>query len=496
MKIKNIIGMLGVAALTLSSCKKEFLDTFSSTAVAAADAVSSTNNAFAALNGIHRLLYVQYDGQPQGGESAAMIIRDLMGEDIVLTRSNGRLDFVGHVRYIDHRNVNSSNTRFVFRLYYRVIANANVLINGIDAATGPQSEKDMIKGQALVYRAWAHFNLVRLWGERYKLGGDNSGLGVTLSTTADLMPKPRATVEEVYTQINADLDEAITLLSNYDRYEGDPATAKSQIDQNVAYGVKARVALTQQKWDVAANSAAEARKGFSLMDTTAYKAGFNDATNPEWIWASHQITDHNSYFYSYFASMGANFNGSNIRTQPKAINGALYNALPATDVRKSVFSRTGSDVPIPPGGVRVPYHAKKYLAASSSLSIGDVPMMRAAEMYLIEAEARARMGQFDQAQTILFQLISKRDRAYTKSTKTGDALIDEIMFHRRVELWGEGFRFTDLKRLDLPLNRTTVPNLNLAVSVVDIVPAGDKLWQWLIPQDEINTNPEVQQNPL
>jgi len=381
-------------------------------------------------------------------------------------------------------------------MYYRFIANANVLINGIDAATGPQAEKDIIKGQALLYRAWSHFQLVQLWAERFAAGAPNSGLGVTLALEPNLTAKPRATVAEVYAQINKDLDEAIGLLANYNRNVGDLATSKSQLNRNVAYGIKARVALTQQNWEVAATNSALARQGFALMTNIQYTAGFNDATNTEWIWGSHQITDHNTFFWSYFASMGANFNGSNIRTQPKAINSNLWNALTATDIRRAVFSRTGAGVPIPPGGARVPYHAQKYLAASASLSTGDVPLMRAGEMYLIEAEARARANQATQAQDALFTLLKNRDAAYVKSTNTGAALINEIMIHRRVELWGEGFRFTDLKRLNLPLDRTLAPNTNPAVSVIDRVEAGDKMWQWLFPQDELNTNPLVVQNPL
>ncbi len=488
--------ILGIAVLSLSSCKKDFLDTFPTDAVASADAISSTRNALIALNGIHRILYTQYDNQPQGGEAGAIIIRDLMGEDVIYTLANGRQDFGGHIRYVDHRNVNSGNSRFVFRMYYRIIANANVLINGIDAATGPQNEKDIIKGQALAYRAWAHFQLVQLWGERFAAGTPNSGLGITLALTPDLTAKPRATVAEVYNQINKDLDEAIALLAGYNRTVGDLATAKSQINRSVAYGFKARVALTQQNWDVAATNAALARQGFTLMSNAQYTSGFNDAINPEWIWASHQITDHNSFFYSFFASMGANFNGSNVRTQPKAINSALWEALPSTDVRKKLWSKTGAGVPIPPGGARIPYQSQKFLAASASLSIGDVPLMRAAEMYLIEAEARARANQTAQAQDLLFTLVSNRNPAYVKSTNTGAALINEIMFNRRVELWGEGFRFTDLKRLNEPLNRNLAPNTNPAISVEMLIPAGDKMWQWLFPQDEVNTNQLLVQNPL
>jgi hypothetical protein len=138
----------------------------------------------------------------------------------------------------------------------------------------------------------------------------------------------------------------------------------------------------------------------------------------------------------------------------------------------------------------------KYLAASDALSTGDVVYMRAAEMYLIEAEARARQGQFAPAQDALFTLVKNRDASYVKSTSTGQTLIDEIMWNRRVEFWGEGFRFTDLKRLNLPMTRVGIPNHLIALIQVQTIPAGDKQWEWLFPQDELNQNTAIVQNPL
>jgi hypothetical protein len=489
---KLSLFVLGLA-LVVSSCKKTYLDTFPTNAVSAADAVKSTKNAWAALNGIHRIMYTQYDNQPEGGAGAIGIIRDLMGEDVIYTRPNGRLDFGNHLRWIGHRDVNSGNSRFVYRFYYRLISNANILINGIDGAEGPQQEKNYIKGQALVYRAWCHFELVQYWGERYDAGGANSGPGVPLLTKNTLEGQPRATVAEVYAQINKDLDDAIQLLDGYVR---SGSTPKSNFNKNIAQGIKARVALTQQNWAVAATNAAAARQGFNLMTNAEYLSGFNNTANQEWMWGSKQIADHNTFFWSFFASMGCNFNGSNTRTQPKAINSALWNAIPATDVRKKCWDLTGANVPIPPGGARIPYQSMKFLAASNDLSIGDVPYMRAAEMYLIEAEARARQGQDAAAQDALFTLVKNRDASYVKSTNTGQALIDEIMFHRRVELWGEGFRWFDLKRINGGLDRTLAPNTNATISITLKVPAGDKLWQWLFHQEELNTNKALVQNPL
>src|SRR5690349_14735920 len=201
-----------------SSCKKDYLDTFPTTAVAATDAVASTLNAYAALNGIHRIMYTQYDQQGEAGEGSNNIFRDLMGEDIVYPLANGSTGLIGWLQWTNHRNVNSTDLRYVYRFYYRIIANANVLINGIDGASGPDADKKIIKGQALAYRAWAHFQLVQLWGKRYdKATRPNTQLGVPILLNNTLAGQPRATVEEVYTQINKDLDDAIILLAGYTR---------------------------------------------------------------------------------------------------------------------------------------------------------------------------------------------------------------------------------------------------------------------------------------
>lgn len=491
--MKYIATAVLAASIGLTACKKEYLDTFPTTAVSADDALASVQNARAALNGIHRIMYVQYDAQGQAGEGSNNIFRDLLGEDIVYPLANGSTGLIGWLRWTTHRNANDGFLRYVYRYYYRIISNANVLINGMDQVPGADVDKNPIKGQALAYRAWAHYQLVQLWGKRYNAAGNNTQPGVPLLLSNTLEGQPRATVEEVYTQINKDLNDAETLLAGYVRTG---SAAKSNFNVNVVKGLKARVALTQGKWAEAATNAAAARVGFPLMTNAEYLSGFNNVNNQEWLWGSRQIDDHNTFFYSYFAYMSANFNSTVLRTQPRAINANLWNQIPTTDIRKQCWDLTGATVPIPPGGARVPYQNKKYLAQSSSTSNGDVVYMRAAEMYLIEAEARARAGQDGLAQDALFTLVKNRDAAYVKSTSTGQTLIDEIMFNRRVELWGEGFRFTDLKRLNLPMSRVGIPNHLIALIQIQTVPVGDVQWEFLFPQDEINANKALEQNPL
>lgn len=130
-------------------------------------------------------------------------------------------------------------------------------------------------------------------------------------------------------------------------------------------------------------------------------------------------------------------------------------------------------------------------------TIGDVPYIRLAEMYLTMAEAYAKTpGKEADAQAALYALAVNRDPDYVLSTNTGQALIDEIMFQRRVDFWAEGLRWFDLKRLDLPLDRRVVPNyVSASAGGLLEVPAGDVRWQFAIPIAEIQANPNTERNP-
>lgn len=500
--MKNILlkfGVFATLALMLASCSEDYLDTEPTDAIATSSAFATTKNAWATLNGIHRSLYMQWyargaSNMDQCGESSLMISRDMLGEDLVMTAS-GNGWYNNTYKWVDHRNQNSRLTYFAWYVYYRIIGNANMIIANIDKADGPEADKKAIKGQAYTYRAWAHFNLVQLYGKRYNSATAATDKGVPIMTTNDFDGKPRASVAEVYAQINKDLDSAMVNLQGYVRPN------KSHLNLNVAQGIKARVALTMGNWNEAESYARSARQGFTLMNQAQYKSGFNDYTNPEWMWGSMVIPDQNTYFYSFFAFMSWNFSSTNIRTNPKAIYKPLYDQIPSTDVRKTLWepNPTPANFPLPHAGVHKPYMTRKFTAAGSSDSRGDIPYMRAAEMYLIEAEAIARQGGRDnEAAEVLHQMVVTRDPAYTLSSNTGPALIDEILFQRRIELWGEGFRFLDLKRTNSPLVRNhTDSNHQVALATLMYEPAGTDKWQFLIPIDEINANPQLanDQNP-
>ncbi|MEM0577237.1 RagB/SusD family nutrient uptake outer membrane protein [Flavobacterium polysaccharolyticum] len=485
---KNIF--LVTLVLTIVSCSEDFLDKKPTEFVDTEAAVGTTDGLMAFLNGIHRSLYIRYeDNQSHNGLGSLMQQADIVGDDVVFTASNSW--FLTVYNWTGVANVNSAEIRFPYRTYYRVIRNANTIINNTDSAVGTLAEKNIIKGQALLYRAFSYYQLVQLYGKRYVNGAVNDQMGVPLVLTVGYDPVPRATVEEVYAQINKDLDEANVLLVAYKRPNN------SHLNLSVAQGLKARVALTQGNWAIAADYANKAKSGLSLMTNEEYLKGFNDYSAKEWMWGSHISEVHTDYFGNFGAFMSRNYNSTVIRSCPKAINSKLYNLIPSTDVRSKIFDKTGqhTDLVLASSYSKFPYTSQKFLSVSTGDSRCDVPYMRVAEMYLIEAEAKARLGLAD-ANQVLFTLVSNRNPSYVLSTNTGDALVNEILLQRRIELWGEGFRFFDLKRTNAALDRTGANHNSSLVGGVLNVPAGDKRWQWLIPIAEINANPLLKQNEL
>jgi hypothetical protein len=481
--------MLVLLMLTLGSCSNDFLDQTPTEFVDEQSATATTENLYTTLNGIHRSLYIRYENQNETGIAGVMQSVDIAGDDIVYPVTNGW--FLGVYNWTSLNNENSQDVYFPYRTFYRINRNANTIINATDAAVGSIEDKNVVKGQSLVYRAFCHFQLVQLYAKRYVSGTTNSQPGVPIILKVTNEKFPRATVEEVYAQINKDLDEAMVLLVGYAKPNN------SHLDLRVAQGLKARVALVQGNWAIAADFANKARTGKNLMTIAEYASGFNNYSNQEWMWGSFVNELHTESFANFGAYMSRNFSSTVIRTCPKAINSKLYNLIPTTDVRSTIFSKTGlhPNVVLVSTARKYPYTSQKFLSVSTGDSRCDVPYMRAAEMYLIEAEAKAQLGDATAA-TVLRDFVIKRNPSYVLSTSTGQALLNEIYFQRRIELWGEGFRFFDLKRTNSPLDRTGANHSSSITNNVLSVPASDKRWQWLFPRAEINANPLITQNEL
>lgn len=123
--------------------------------------------------------------------------------------------------------------------------------------------------------------------------------------------------------------------------------------------------------------------------------------------------------------------------------------------------------------------------------VGHLNHIRSSEMILVEAEARAMMGQYAAARDLLVFLNTSTGRnPYYTVTYSGQQLLEEIWLYRDIELWGEGFNWFDLKRTGRPLIRTAkaaggsfLPPLDLSVQ-----PNEENNWTWVTPDRETDFN--------
>jgi len=494
--MKNTIFLL-VLLTTVISCKKDFLETSPTNSLDDAAVFTTTANANNVINGIYRYLYSRFDQQNQPGQGGVMLLLDFMGEDIhqaIATWYTAAGSGTGG--WITHRNDQSGYVNYPFRLYYRCIGNANAIIANVDNSVGTQADKNRLKAEALSMRAWSYFNLVQIFGKRYDSTAiPNTQLGVSMPLDPKDIQLPRSTVEQVYAQINKDLNDAVTLFSS-----ASAPVNKSHLSLRATYAIIARVALTQQYYHRAAQFAQQVISlgGSSLMTNAEYQAGFNNINNPEWIWGAFVQDDQGDTFGSYMAQIALDANTTYMRGAPKRINQILYDWIPTTDIRKTMWepAPTTTNFPLPTTAfVRQPYMSRKFKIRALP-TIGDVPYIRLAEMYLILAEANARIGRESQAQQALFTLAKNRNPSYVLSTNTGQNLLNEIYNNKRVEFWGEGHRFFDLKRLNLSLDRTVVPNyVSNSVGGVMQIAAGTNSWQFAIPISELQANTNSTPNP-
>ena len=486
------LGLLASIAISNSSCSSDFLDTTPTQSVSEGDISATIDGLYIALNGIHRKMVSQdTEIQALGGEPGFMMSRDAMGDDMTWATNTWLQQ---NLTWEINKNNTSSYNRAPWRIYYQFILNANKILdalpNIVRSSEAEEKKANQIKGECLCIRAWAHFQLVQYYAKAYKSGTPNTQLGVPYRENAQpIIDIARNTVEEVYTKINRDLDEAVILLAGYKAVDINHYTEK------VAWGLKARVALTQQNYAKAGEYAAKAislaeTEGFRMMTKSELSNGFANITvdTKDALYAAMTRDDQTVYFYSYYAYMSWNFNSTAIRQGVKCINQMTYDKMSATDLRRAWWDPSGkAEVPASSFG-KAPYQNRKFRARSTANAVGDVAFMRLSEMYLIAAEAYARANNNTEAKRFFLAFVAQRDPSYVDKGNTGTALAEEVMIHRRIELWGEGFRWFDLKRLNLPVERNGSNFDATFCGFISKTQAQEDGWYYEIPKSESDYN--------
>src|SRR5690606_12437388 len=217
---KIIYGSVIALALSVTSCSKDFLETSPTDMIDAPTMLETTDGAQVAMDGIYRMLYTS--GWSTGntdqkfGIMSTKIFTSLMGEDFLQdAQGNGWF-------YFDYRfDVRSRYTAITWssygtwNFYYSLISNANYILSAEETLQGDKAVIDNIMAQAYTIRGYAYHQLIQLFQQTYV--GNQTAPGVpiyTEPTSSTSEGKGRGTVEEVYTQINSDLDRAIELFGN------------------------------------------------------------------------------------------------------------------------------------------------------------------------------------------------------------------------------------------------------------------------------------------
>ena len=451
------------------------------------------------------------------GYASTMMMMDASGQDEP-SQVSGYNWYNKPLRFVD-RTANSETTYFIWNQCYKNIKVANDVLKSVDLENLSDVAKSYV-GQAYAMRAFEYFTLIQIYQFSYKGHEDVAGVPIVTEKTAEAEANnnPRAAVKDVYKQIMDDLNTAIDYLT-------DSRSAKSEINRQVAYGLRARVNLVMQNWSDAAADAKKAAEGYTPLSKDAAAApGFNDVSASNWIWGN-IVDESNDIVQSgilNFPSMMCSFtgNGYSPTYACRMINSKLWKEIPSTDVRKgwwidenlnspivnpkyvvhqedededgnvvkylAVYNQTGDEV----ADITEPYTNVKFGAYKNQygneLNACDIPLMRVEEMILIQAEATAMGGNVEEGKRILENFVrTYRDPSYTCNATTAEGVQDAVWFQRRVELWGEGFSFTDLLRLKKPLDRT---GANYEVSVRFKLPAESPIFLYLIPEDEENHN--------
>lgn len=476
--------MVVFIALIATSCQKEFLDTKPANTISNAQLAENPAALQAIINGIYANLRTYAIGGNTGhidyGLRGVMSGLDMMSND----NSMSVFHWYGFFYNYSGRVQTASRTRIIWNTYYTQVAEANSVINAIDPATEDPTAKALL-GQALTLRALFTLNTARIYAHTYL--GHESDLCIPMPTGLSFEGKPRALVSEVYAQIKEDLEAAVPLLDGFSR------STKQEVNQAVAQAFLARTYLEMGEWSSAAEMAAAARAGMAPMSAAEWLGGFSNINQSECMWGADIDGESSTIYASFFSHFDNTNNGyAGLLGVYKLIDAKLYSLIPDSDIRKSAFVSPDSANPDYP---QLPAYANIKFRDPSFFE-GDYIYLRVAEMYLIEAEARARLGDASAAQ-VLFDLVSTRDPNYTLSAATGDDLVEEIYLQRRIELWGEGHAWYDMKRMKKPLERDYAGTNHPSFGLFNY-PAEDNKFRFQIPEDELNANDAIsaaEQNP-
>lgn len=387
------------------------------------------------------------------------LISDLMANESDIT-------FVG--TFADYRRImnrtqdrTSSVAEGIWSNGYGAINKANIVLNKLSLVS--KDNQTAISAEAKFIRAVVYYELSGFFGKPYSSGNLTTNLTVPLvldpiTTTSDIDKAyvARATVQDMYTQLEKDLQDAVN---------GLPESNGTRAGKYAALAFLSRVYLAEAKYTEAATAANEVIVNGGYTLTGSFSGAFNNAANSTEDIFGIQQTEQSNTGTSNFGIITM-YNSYPVGRGDAQVNANHLNIYEAGDDRGAFFY-DGSSISGYPG-----VYTKKY-----NTQYKVVPVVRLAEMYLTRGEANLRSGAQVGDATPLEDITTVRNRAKapTLSAVTGDDFVTE----RYRELAFEGDKFWTKKRLKLSIGTLAYDNDKLILPV---------------PQREREVNTKLTQN--
>ncbi len=468
---------LTIPTVSLTSCIDETEPTSQATTAQVQKSASATEALLMAIPAYSTAQYFSSRYDWAFGYGALMFIRDLQSSDVCATDDAGYFQCYYFVtnQYMGRDYVFA---QYLYNYQTKFVNTTNNVIAAVNVESATDTQKGYL-GAAYAYRAMLYLDMAREYEylptdvteAKSPFGNDVLGLTVPIVTESmseeEARNNKRATRAEMSEFIKSDLDKAAEYIPMLDK------TTKTLPHLDCVYGLYARLYMWIEDYANAEKYARMAINEYggrpmnqeeSLNTTT----GFNDLS--KWMWGTQDTKESlwsnlanwasmvcNETSYGYAGGGGCN----------NMLDRRMYERLNDTDWRKlewkapagsaldgknlyvnDTFGASLADYSglkfRPNGGVQSPY---------TTASATAFPLMRVEEMYFIEAEAAAQQGSANGKQLLETFMKTYRDANYSCKVSDKEAVVEEIVFQKRIELWGEGLSFFDIKRLNYSATR-------------------------------------------
>jgi len=400
-----------------------------------------------------------------------------------------------------------SNSRYFWFASYKIINGTNMVIELIESKDALTDEQKQLLGENYFLRAFSMFNLVRLYTKPYAISNPTSDLGIILRlSTSEPGDKARATIQETYDAIIADLQKAETFMNK--------SRGKEFASKEAAQALLSRVYLNMNDYDNTIKESTNVidSKKFTIETAATYPDYFANAiSHSETIWLIAFTANDNRGKFGSIASMlysdgnsgwGEEYASPSYRDllgqNPSDVRGTYIDTLFNDD--GSISKKNGIQV----------FYITKFSFQDGDPNLSSPVMFRLSEMYLNRAEVYAKQGKDALALDDVNEIRKNRglqDDLYTV-VPSGKTCLDVVLDEKRLEFAFEGQRFFDVFRNKLDMDRSywgyhikglTVGDINLATKppvTIDnlIIKWDDASKLYFIPIDEMNANKLCVQN--